>query len=607
MAYASPEDEARAVMSFVDDSSRAREEYEPIWQETLQNYLVRPYSEASYNQQVQYPFLTGRGGNTSTSGFSVLKDPESHQVVEALLADEMTLLFGEGDIIRARPVGLEDVDAARTVQAYEHYTFRLEGHYRSLYEWLKDGKIFGLGVLFGYWHYQEGWDAVRSIDASGGYEVSDERPMLVPVYDDYKFRCIDIFDFFWDPGASMLCDMLGAARRFTITEKQARAKVESGEWDRDAVERAIKNKSETDARESRDKTWREGLDRPQRNKPHRDFKPMVGYCYYGEVPYKTKDGISSRRVEVLCGETVRSRPHYGRLPFFAYSPCTIQGRFPGIAPLEVIRYTQDFTDALLMLNADAAAKMIHPPHIVNRYANVDFAKLKTFRPDVPVLSDSIDAVQTLNYSPPLNVTAGFYSSMKGQMREGSGALGALQGVNDGPDRESATGFSGRYRQARGRPEAQAALIEREYLPPLAKHILSQGQRFIESTEDLMRRVGSIPNPVPLASFLGEFDIEFVGSRIEGTRTQRLQAYREIFAQGANPYMAPNIPWAESATRYYKDLGLYEEAALVGTQVAQQTMLAAMQPGNGIGNGNGEIPATPSTALMPEQTGGTVVA
>jgi len=608
--------EARFVAEFVEHSSKARDQFEQIWQETLQNYLVRPYTEGiGYTQSVNAPLYTGRRGSpSSTTGYAVLKDPESNQIVESLVSDEMILQFADGDYVRSKPVGGEDTGGANTVNRLLHYNFRLEGHYRAMMEWKKDSKIFGLGIMESYWDYREQPRAMRSIQTVAGQELSSESYMMVPVYDDVKMRPVDLFDFFWDPGASRIIDMLGCAKRFTVTKAQARAKAKQlgpdGKpiWSPKAVEKAILNKATSDSREKRDKMWREGLDRPQDNKSMPAHGQMVGYCYYGEVPYETSDGIKWRRIEVLCGERVRSEPWYHRIPFFEEAPAPIQGRFPGIAPLEVIRFSQDFADSILMLTADGAAIQTHPPHIVDRYAEVELSKLRRFRRDTPILANRTDAVQTVPYNPNMRDAYTAYQQSKQHMREGSGALGPLQGLSDGPDRESATGFSGRYKAARGRPEAQTMLSEREYLPPLAKHNLELYQRYLLDTEDLVRRVGMDPPPTPLASILAEFDVEFVGSRIEGTRPQRVQAYQTIFQQGANPYAAPFIPWGPSIKRFYRELGLYEEAAEVGQMIEQQTAIANQQPGNNAsaGNGNGTQPAAPPVGLPPAQTAGTEV-
>ena len=40
-------DKISFVMSFVEESEQTRKEYEDIWLETLQNYLVNPFGEGS--------------------------------------------------------------------------------------------------------------------------------------------------------------------------------------------------------------------------------------------------------------------------------------------------------------------------------------------------------------------------------------------------------------------------------------------------------------------------------------------------------------------------------------------------------------------------------
>jgi hypothetical protein len=597
------EDEARFVMSFVAESDKTRDPYKDIWRETLQNYLVRPWDESIGHQQVQYPYLTE---NRSTTGRARLKDPESNQIVESLLAEVMNLIYPETSFIRAKPVGYEDAFKATTVQKLLQYVFRREGHYRSLLEWKKDGFIFGTGIIEGYWLYREGQRRVRSLAYDGGVETSTEQVVPFVVHDDYRLRNMDLLDFFPDPGRTRIGDMLGVAKRFTTYAREART---NPNYDKSAVERAIVSKGAEDSREQQDKSFREYADRPSitEQKPHPDFMPLVGYCYYGEVPYKHRDGAFVRRVEILNGELVRSEPFYGRLPFFEFTVCPIQGRFYGLSPLEVARYTQDFADGLLMDMADAANRAVDPPHIVQRDSGIDMAKLRRFSGRVPVLSDSVEAVQQIPYNPQIQHASAIYQLLKSHMREGSGALGALQGLGLGVDRASATEASGTFQQAKGRPEALARLAEREYLPPIAQHALSQNQEYLESSEDLVARVGSDPQPALLSDIMGEFDIEMTGSRVEGTRSETLAAYREWFSLGANPMAAPFVPWGRSLQRFAEKLGLHEEAAEVGqAMMLQAALTGSVGPppdGAGFGNGNGELPSNPPPDQGIAQTSG----
>jgi len=598
------EEEADFVMSFVEHSDKARDPYVQIWEETLRNYMVRPAREINARSQVRYPYLESADiSSSSTSGRSQLKDPESHQIVESLVADEMILLFSDIDYVRALPTGIEDAVSARTVTALMRYVFSLPGHYRTLMEWMKDGRIFGTGIIEGGWDYIEQEDFERIVEVVGGIELAREIIVRRASYDDYKFRPVDLMDFFWDPSATMISDMLGVAKRFHTTAREARQKAEAGMWDKAAVERAIENKVAEDSKELEDKSWREDLDMPQERKAHPDFIPLVGYAYRGHVPYTTSDGFERRRVEVLSGETVMSDPQLGRLPFFEYTVGVKGGRFVGVSPLEVIRYDQDFADGLKMLTADGAAVATHPPRIIDRNQGVDVAKVLRWHPDVPIMSDSASAVQQVQYNPPIGPGMAVYSNLKQQMREGSGALGPIQGLSDGPDRESATGFAGRSRAARGRPEAQALLSEREYLPPLAQHILSLYKRF-STTADLRDRLGQLPEPANLAQITKKHDVQFVGSRVEGSRAEKLQAYRELFALAQFPIAAQLAPWDLIIVRFLRHMGLHEEAAEVGTQIEQNRMLQQQgQPGPG--NGNGEALRNPPSGLAPAQEFGGV--
>lgn len=596
------ETEARWTMSFVADSDRSREPYKPIWEETLLNYLVRPYSEGRTMGAVNYPYLTPSEQNRSTSGYAILKDPESHQIVESLTTEVLNTIFGDVNYLLTRPVGREDVQKSSTASRYIKAVLRQEGQYRSFVEWLKSGAIFGTGILEGYHDYRERDEYQYSVIVDEAGQESVEEAIIPGIANDwYRLMPVQILDFFPDAGALRMALMLAAAKRFTTTRAAAQA---NPLYDQAAVSRAAMNRASSDAGESRDKAVTADLDRPARQKPHPDFQPLTGYCYYGEVPYQHPDGHRRRRIEVLQGETVRSEPYAGRIPFFEYTPVPLEGRFYGVAPLEVIRYDQDFADALKMLLADASARATHPPFEIDRNAQIQEARLRRFRTDVPIYTNRVGSIMSVPYNPPLQPGFAMYSGLKTQMREGSGALAPIQGLGLGVNRASATEAAGTFSKAGGRVEGMAKLLEREYLPPIGQHILAMGRRFVESTEDLARRIGEDPQFVRLADIHEEYDVEFIGSRIEGSKQQRIAAYRDVFAVGANPYAAALVPWPEVIRAYFEELGLHEAAASIGAAAVQQTMLANAQgPNAAAGNNNGTTPRLPPLGLAPAQLGG----
>jgi hypothetical protein len=138
-------DKISFVMSFTEESEQMRKEFEDIWLETLQNYLVNPFGEGS-SLDKDWPLSTdpwwyGEGNNQAPfTGYSVLADSESHQIVESWLATLVMLTLGpEPGFIHARRRGLEDTFQASTVTRLLEYDLSLEGTYRSMYQWYKDG------------------------------------------------------------------------------------------------------------------------------------------------------------------------------------------------------------------------------------------------------------------------------------------------------------------------------------------------------------------------------------------------------------------------------------------------------------------------------------
>src|SRR6185436_18695580 len=139
-------------------------------------------------------------------------------------------------------------------------------------------------------------------------------------------------------------------------------------------------------------------------------------------------------------------------------------RFYGISPAEVIRYDQDFADALKVLLAEAVVRAVHPPIAYDPDSEVDPAHIQRWRADTLIPARGGPAsVGTMQYRFDANAGFTMLGGLKASMQEASGALGAIQG-EAGPDRESATGYAGRVQSAMGRPDLAALVIENECLP-----------------------------------------------------------------------------------------------------------------------------------------------
>ena len=603
------DEQAEWVMSFIEDSREDRDPLEYIWEETEKNYLVRPYDDEFSGRDTSNPLSMGdygaRGG-----GFSVLKDPETHQEMMTIASKIVLSLFGEPGFVKAKGVGFEDIHKATIAGKLIEYAHRLPGHYWEILQWVVATCVFGTGIVEEFWDYVEEPRIFRDviIDPLTGQEIPNETIYEVPVYDDPRIQWRDHRDFFPDPSQTMLHRMLGAASRFKMTAQQARALSENEVYESAKVEEAVKFGSSTDPLESEDHDGDETTGGHEKE-AHPDFIEMYGYRYVGQVPWRPKDGYDRREIVVLNGVTVRSKVWPRRLPWFECKLMPRLGSFWGLAPAEVIRHDQDFADVVKMMLADAVVRMVHPSPVVNMNVSPDMERIRRPRPDLPITveGDPNNAIAWPNFNPPLGAAFEMWNGAKQHMREASGALGAVQGLGLGSKRFSATEAAQTFDQALDRPELFATVMEREFLPPLGQYTLALYQEHIEpGTDDLQRRVGQTNIPVVLADILGEFDIEFVGSR-QMNNQQKTAAFREIMQAGSNPVLQQLIPWIPLLQKHFREIGADEIAAMVGNPQLMKLHLALTQmagPGNAqSGNANGTTPRQPPSGALPAQLAG----
>ena len=108
IASGAKDDLADFVLSFVDDSTKDRSDLEDIWEETENNFLVRPFTNQSLGSNTKFPLATSTRDFRSDRSRSVLKDPETHQEVMTIVSKIMLALFPEDRFLTLKPVGSED-------------------------------------------------------------------------------------------------------------------------------------------------------------------------------------------------------------------------------------------------------------------------------------------------------------------------------------------------------------------------------------------------------------------------------------------------------------------------------------------------------------------
>jgi len=596
------EGRARFIMNVVRAAELARDDFLPRWRESWANYLVLPNHEQDRYGRTDNPLARNLGIGQSTGqrfGRAVLKDPESHQIVESLLAETMTQLFPDDGFVRARPTGGEDVELAEGANVIIEQTLGSPRHKRITYQWVKDAFITGTGVIFGDWEFEMDFEIVRTISEVSGFTISDFTRALTVIKDNVRLDNVDLSDFYPVPGADNFDDLKGAVRRVELDGRelirQAEDADEADGWDlpvlQDAVEAGFSGSSEESPEDFK---WymNEDID----DEPMADFKPLIGFEYWGEAPWAgddedpIEDGSRRRRVLIINGMEVRHQDwplKRARLPFFDITINPMTGRLYGLSPLEVIRFDQDFADVLKQMLAVAVVKSVNPPHIANVHQGVNMAKLKAFRGDVPITveGDVRTAIAQVPYLPPIQQAQDVYQNMiTPQMQKGAGAKGVVQGDSLGSKRFSASEAQTQSRGQFARPNMIAQLIEGSSLPPLGAFIMDQNALNVETNESLRVMYGE-DFPTTLQAMQSKFDIRFLGARREHDKLSKAAAMERFLSVVAQvPEIRAQVPWKEFIKLYTKAIDLPELVALIGRSdvlkenVGLQKVLAEFQDG-----------------------------
>jgi hypothetical protein len=601
------------AMSFVAASEKYRAQFVDRWKEVVANFAVEPnYIDGGYSKS-PYTYTKQRGGPGLDK--IVLKDPETHKAVMTYAAKLVRTVLGDPgrEFVKAKPRGYEDApQKAPTASKLISYAFGLPGHFRTMVEAIVDMLLFGTSIVEVNWCYEEREMPVREVVSELGVETETYTRARVPVYDDVKLTVLDVNDFYPDPTRYRIQDMAGCAKKFRMNAIEARYKAASGIYDSAAVERAIGNLAKNEGTGSAEVTsFRAGLDQPQTRQGVSQFQDMIGYEYWGNVPWEDDAGSSRRVITVLNNEVVRDEPYPladPSLPFHALVINPVQGRFYGISPAEVIRYDQDFADVVKSLLARAIVRKVHPPIAFEPDADIDTAALKAWKPDALIAArGGPAAIGALRYDADINGGFAMLMGLKDSMQGASGAQGGIQG-EEGPDRESATVGAQRIQMAMDRPELAAMMLEMECMPAIGSAILRRYQQFLPDTEALKLRVGEQPEPIWLGDIMGDYDVSFLGSRMLMSKQQKLQAWDRLVAtsQAVPPFML-QIPWDQIGREFIGDvLELPEIAARMADPMTMMlNALLAQAAGGGAGGPaqNGVPQGAEQPGMMPAQAAG----
>lgn len=562
-------EEIEFVHDFFEKSDAYKQQFVPIWDEVFDNYLVAPLS-SSQNRAFPRIGSVAIAPNPSPPGAqAVLKDPETHQIIETLATQAIGLLLSSRDYVTAVPRGIDDPDKARLLSRLIMAILEQPGWFRTQYQAFKNAFIFGTSILELSWETRSRMQEVKvqTIDETGQVVGVDMQGREVIYRDQPLLREIPIHDFYPDPsGTRIQSDMQGAGKRFRITEAQAFQLAEGTTYEMEATRRAFESGDSTESESEDERPGYESLT----TRTVDAFNENTGFEYWGTVPFKRADG-QNRVLTVINGELVRSRRNPfidGGIPMKEMVVNPITGRFYGLSPAEVIRFLQDSADNMLMLFTDAADLAVRNVLLVGQTFRGDLNRLEGRKPNDAIPCFNPDAIKPL----PVDLNSLQFSALemgrrKFSMKESSGSLNPLAQTGD---RSTATEISEVVRLASQRVELMVQLMEQDFYPWLGRTLHSRLRQFLPPGGAVASLNGE-PLKVPLEAIDFESDVRFMGSRQATTKFQKAAQMRELLnVVGTNPDIVTLLP--KPMTRYLRDILEFpdaEEIMQTAVQARQQ--------------------------------------
>ncbi len=549
----------RAAVALIDDcveqANAVRKEYEPQWYENWGNYRVESTHGGNYPNK-SFPYAdsgAGRGGNISPVNF--LKTPESHQGVNTIRALLLAGLFGVRDYVQADPVGDEDIEAAKRVSRLVMFGLERPGNFRTNFENIGDGLIFGLGSYSGRWRHDTrlvprrfpvpdptGQDQFLK-DPETGAILSVLRNVEVPVFDDPVIEPDDLFNTWFDPSANRFDQLKYKITRFKIRNEELDTLKDDEHWDKEGItEVLLVPPTQTESGPERD-------DHPKlltENLTREDTKDVAKYGYYGgwkfegTIPKEVADkigGIDHRGtviIKIVNGyiiQAIQSPERDGHIQGGTLTILPTGRGIYGLSPLTIVRYLQDVSDTQLILTTQALIESVYQNYLVGGDQGPNFARdLETRRPrEVFTLQGDIDQLQPLpkDYTG-LQISVGALNLISQTIRGAMNARDPVQGITKQTGDTTATETQIVTQAALQNTDQLAVLIERDELPVMGRLINNLYYVNLEDEAKVFRRVGE-ENTTKVNYFDIDMvtDINFVGARNVLTKGQKANQMRDF--------------------------------------------------------------------------------
>jgi hypothetical protein len=353
----------------------------------------------------------------------------------------------------------------------------------------KDGLIYGLGVGKTRWRYEQRTQ-VRAIETLTPGRYQESAPQRVVAFDDAVAERVDPFDFMWDPNGDTIDTVEFVIHRLWRSAAQVVRNVRDGVW------RAQENDPECPwtledllaghARTQRSNVWDERLSAEGYNTSgqRQDGLHEVWEFHDGEQVITVLDAC----YPVQAGPNPSGM---ATIPFQAYRPTIVGGRFVGVSEIEAIQHLQYEINTLRSQRRDAATLALMRTYAYNETA-VDGDDL-VFGPNtaIPVNGDPREFLYAL---PTPELPGSSYREEQAiveDIQRTSGIADPTSGADVGAS-QTATGVQLVQAAATIRIQNKARLLETQVIVPQGYQFIALNQRRILTARDYA--APTMPNP-----------------------------------------------------------------------------------------------------------------
>lgn len=502
---ADDEEIVEKVTNDFNKASSARQQYEEKWLEFYK--LYRNYKEDA---------IPGR---------SNLFVPYTFSVIETVVPRIISTLFASRPYIGYIPTNSESVDRAKNMESLVDYQLTQKIGFISIAaEWIKEALIYGTGILKVGWQFEEKEvtrrEPIKFLGATLG-----SRPTVTTdiVKDEPLVECIDLFDFYVEPGATSIDNANYCIHKVVRDKAHLKRMEELGVY--------------TNIDELEDESTETGADirKSELGEAATDKKGIT------LLEYWTDD-----RVVVVANETtvIRNEPNpywCKRKPFIRIVDTIDPHNFWGIGEIEPIKDLQHALNTVRNMRLDNVNLIINRMFTIRRYANIDPQQL-VMKPGGFIEVEEHDDIRPIELK---NVTTDSYKEddlIRQDIDITSGVNDYVRGTN--PDRrETATTSSVLSQSANERIKLKATLIEDMGLRALGYWLAALNMQFVDRpyTVRLLGDGGIDFTELTSDDINGDFDVIALGSAVDpvvnkSARLHNLIQLYNVFKD--NPYVNP---------------------------------------------------------------------